>query len=252
MIADKKKVRGSNLPAFSQRVEERAPLSVLVSRQLRESIMTGEIPIGTELPGEKELGQRLGVSRATIREALRILQSQGLLTGGTTVSTQRPRVTDAHVLGSAASAMEQVLRLGQVPLGDLIELRVLIEGAAFEGAAVMRLPAALEEARLALEAMRSPEVDIESFRAADLRFHQSLVGAAGNASFPLIMGVLRGAISSHLGEALHRIKDANTAMSQLTKEHEDLFAAVSSGDGARARVLVAKHIRDFYQAQVSL
>jgi DNA-binding FadR family transcriptional regulator len=231
---------------LSLRATDRAPLSVQVSRRLREAIMSGELAMGSELPSEKELTGQLGVSRSTVREALRVLQAQGLLTGGDTVSTQRPRVTGAHTLGSAALAMETVLRLGVVPLRDLVDLRALIEGAALEQAAHDRSPEALELARQALEVMRTPEVSVRAFSAADVAFHQSLIGASGNAAFGLVMGVLREAISAHLGEALDRQRDARATMRALTIEHEAIYAAVAKGNGKRAQAMVSEHIRAFY------
>ena len=227
------------------RLEERAPLSVLASRKLREAIVSGRISVGTELPSEKDLMQELGVGRSTVREALRILQAQGLLSGGDTVSTQRPRVSAQQTLSSAAQAMENVLRLGQVPIGDLVELRLVIEGAALEAAAAEHVASALDDARAALATMGDQHVDIPTFRDADLRFHRSLVAASGNVAFPLLMGVLRGAIASHLGEALHHVKDVKRTLATLTREHERIFEAVALGDGEQARELVTTHIRSF-------
>jgi GntR family transcriptional repressor for pyruvate dehydrogenase complex len=247
-LARARAARGKLAP-FSLRIEDRAPLSVLASRKLREAIVSGRISVGSELPTEKELMQELGVGRSTVREALRILQAQGLLSGGDTVSTQRPRVSAEQTLSSAAQAMENVLWLGQVPLGDLVELRLVIEGAATERAAEANVEAALEQARAALATMRERELDIPTFRDADLRFHRSLVAAAGNGAFPLVMGVLREAIASHLGEALLGVKDVKRTMATLTREHEAIFAAVVRGRGKQARELVTSHIRDFYLAR---
>jgi DNA-binding FadR family transcriptional regulator len=232
--------------AFALRTEERAPLSVLVSRQLRQAIVSGRVGVGTELPSEKELTQELGVGRSTVREALRILQAQGLLSGGETVSTQRPRVSMENTLTSAIHSMENVLLLGRVPLGDLVELRVVIEGAAVEQAAARADRAGLDEARAALGGM-GRGADVESFRAADLRFHRGLAAAAGNAAYPLVMGVLRSAISSHLGEALLRVRDRSATMATLAREHAAILEAVERGRGKRARELVASHIRAFYE-----
>jgi DNA-binding FadR family transcriptional regulator len=240
---------GRAAAALSLRIEERAPLSVLASRKLREAIVSGRISVGSELPSEKDLMQELGVGRSTVREALRILQAQGLLSGGDTVSTQRPRVSAEQTLGSAAQAMENVLRLGQVPLGDLVELRLVIEGAAMERAAQANVEVALDEARAALATMRTADLDIPTFRDADLRFHRSLVAAAGNVAFPLVMGVLRDAVASHLGEALLGVKDVKRTMAALTREHEAIFTAVVRGRSKRARELVTAHIRDFYRAR---
>ena len=242
------------------RAPDRAPLSVLVSRQLRQAIMSGRVAVGAELPSEKELTEELGEGRSTIREALRILQAQGLVSGGDSVSTRRARVSTHQTLNlAAAQAMENAVRLGQVPLHDLVELRVVIEGAAVEGASARprarsKMPAAaelqddaLETARAALETMRMPGIDVETFRAADLQFHRSLAAASGNAAFPLVMGVLRAAISSHLGEALHQESDVGATMKRLAREHGAIFEAIESGRGERARALVTKHIRSFYE-----
>jgi GntR family transcriptional regulator, transcriptional repressor for pyruvate dehydrogenase complex len=243
------------LSSLALRIEERAPLSVLVSRQLREAIVSGRMSVGTEFPSEKELTQELGVGRSTIREALRILQAQGLLSGGDTVSTQRPRVSATHTLTSAAQAMENVVRLGQMPIRDLVELRLVIEGAALEEAAQKKGDGTarddLAQARAALSTMREPGIDIPTFRDADLRFHRNLVGAAGNAAFPLVMGVLREAIAAHLGEALLEVKDVKRTMAALRREHEAIFAAVESGRGKQARELVTRHIRSFYISRKS-
>ena len=233
---------------FALGLEERAPLSLAVSRRMREAIVSGQIAVGTELPSESELAKDLGVGRSTVREALRILQAQGLLTGGDTVSTQRPRVSAEHTMSMAAHTMENVLRLGQVPLRDLVGVRVVLEGAAVEQAAARGDLAALEDARSALAAMKAPRVGIEAFRAADLRFHQSLAAATGNLAFALVMGVLRSAISAHLGEALHRVPSARAAMTALTREHEAIYEAIARGHGKRARELVTDHIRAFYEA----
>jgi|GEM_PF-749867 len=242
------------------RVPDRAPLSVLVSRQLRQAIMSGRVAVGAELPSEKELTEELGVGRSTIREALRILQAQGLVSGGDSVSTRRARVSTHQTLNlAAAQAMENAVRLGQVPLHDLVELRVVIEGASAEGAAARprsRPKAAgaatlqddaLENARSALQTMQLPRIDVETFRAADLQFHRSLASASGNAAFPLVMGVLRAAIASHLGEALHEEPDVAATMKRLALEHAAIFAAIEGGRGDRARVLVTTHIRSFYE-----
>ena len=235
------------IPALSLSAEERAPLSIAVARKLREAIISGQVPLGGELPSEKDLGKQLKVGRSTIREALRILQAQGLVTGGDTVSTARPRVTAELTIVTAASTMENALRLGQVPLADLVELRVVIEGSIAFAAAEARDAVALAEARATVETMRRPNLDVEAFRAADLAFHRCLAAAAGNQAFALVMGVLRDAIAGHLGEALHRVAKPRAAMAELAKEHAAILEAVEHGHGKKARLLITEHIREFYK-----
>lgn len=236
------------LSPFRVDISQRAPLCVMVSRQLRESIISGDIPVDTELPSEKDLAESLGVSRATVREALRILQSQGLISGGETVSTQRPRVTHDQVVRSASLALESVLRLQKVPLDDLVELRVQIEGAAVASAAQRRSPSEIDQIRILLKQMADPEITVEKFRAADLAFHRLVVRASGNAAYPLVMGVLREAILTHLGEALEEMDDPRDTIAQLFDEHSQILEAIVNGDGEHARSLMISHIQNFYRA----
>ena len=246
---------GRSASPFALGPVARVPLSVVVARRLRDAIVGGELAPGTELPSEKELGARLGVGRSTLREALRILQAQGLLSGAERVSTQRPRVVDDRAIDSAALALDSVLRLGKVSLADLVELRVVLEGAAVEAAARALQPAKLEPAKLefaslelaraALEAMRRAD-DIEDFCVADLQFHTALARASGNAAYPLVLMTLRQAVSRFLDERLQRAPSPRAIFESLNQEHEHLLCAVEGAQPDQARALVAAHIRDFY------
>src|SRR5664279_2278426 len=105
---------------------ERAPLSLTVSARLREAILDGSLACDDVLPTEHELAATFRVGRSTIREALRVLQSQGLLSGADSTSTTRPRVTHQRTAQSAADALGLALRLGAIPLDDLVALRVVL------------------------------------------------------------------------------------------------------------------------------
>lgn len=231
--------------------EVRAPLSVVVSRRLREMIVSGRVKDGTALPSEKELTEQLGVGRSTVREALRILQAQGLLSGGDSVSTHKARVSSEQSMATAAEVMENVLRLGRVSLEDLVALRVVIEGAvAVEAASALSPPeGAIEAARAAVLAMQDPKIKIADFRSADLAFHQALARATGNAAYALVMAVLRETIASHLGETLRHQADTRAAMSRLAAEHAAILDAVTRKKPKRAKALLTAHIRDFYAAR---
>ncbi|HUG86320.1 MAG TPA: FCD domain-containing protein [Euzebya sp.] len=228
----------------------RVPLSVLVSRQLRDRIVSGDLAVGWQLPSEKALTEQLGVSRSTVREALRILQAQGLLSGGDRVTTTRPHVSDAHTVDSAAMALENVLRLGQVSLLDLVDLRVVLEGAALEHAAVDPGREGLSEAEAALQTMRQAlaTLDVEAFHTADVAFHIALVSAGGNGASELVLAVLRETIAAHLREALTAIDDPSEVLAVLVAQHAALLSAVKRGDGVAARRQVGEHILGFYTA----
>jgi DNA-binding FadR family transcriptional regulator len=226
----------------------RTPLSLLISRQLRAAILSGDLSIGTELPTERELTEQFRVSRSTIREALRILQSQGLLSGGDTVSTARPRVSAEQTSASASEALENAVRLGELPLNDLIEFRLLLEGSAVTHPQLDT--ARLDEARDALAVMRTPGIDVTAFHREDVRFHICLAASGGNTVFPLVMSVLRDSIASYLLGALSALDDPAPVLRRLADEHAAILDAVDAGHGERAAALIRAHIWDFYVNEV--
>jgi GntR family transcriptional regulator, transcriptional repressor for pyruvate dehydrogenase complex len=226
----------------------RSPLSLLVARQLREAIVSGRMSVGTYMPTEKELTEQFGVSRSTVREAIRVLQAQGLLSGGDSVSTARPKVSAEQASASASQGLENALKMGTIPLADLVELRLLLEGAAVTRE--INDPTVLEDAREALEVMRTPGIDIETFHAADVRFHICLAGAGGSTVFPLVMMVLRDAIASYLLEALAASDDPGV-LARLVDEHAAILDAVQQGHREEAASLMRSHILNFYSSEVA-
>lgn len=225
----------------------RLPLSLEIASRLREAIVAGDLPAGDELPTESDLASTFGVGRSTVREALRVLQSQGLVTGAESVSTSRPRVTHDRLASTAASALTTALRVSAVALPDLVGLRVLLERDAIES--VGEVPAA---ARECLATMRAAAVagDIEAFHLADVDFHVSLSYAGGNAAVGLVVEVMRGTIAGYLRTALADLDDPVPVLQRLCDEHEAIVAALDADDRSRAGELVVAHIRGFYEPEV--
>lgn len=224
----------------------RLPLSLEIASRLREAILAGDLPAGEELPTESELASTFGVGRSTVREALRVLQSQGLVTGAESVSTTRPRVTHDRLASTAASALTTALRVSAVSLPDLVALRVLLERDAVQS--VTDVPTS---ARAGLELMRTAAAagDIEAFHLADVDFHVSLAYAGGNAAIGLVVEVMRGTIAGYLRSALSERGDPVRVLGHLCDEHEAIVAALDSGHQRRAADLVVAHIRGFYEPE---
>jgi DNA-binding FadR family transcriptional regulator len=94
--------------------------------------------------------------------------------------------------------------------------------------------------------MRAAGADVAAFDAADMRFHIALAGASGNDAMHLVMRALRDAAAGYLLAALETQRDPWRMIRRLTAEHEQIVAAIESGDGDRAAGLVESHIRGFY------
>jgi DNA-binding FadR family transcriptional regulator len=221
----------------------RAPVYLQVAEQLREAILTGDMAAGDQLPPERELAAAFGASRASVREALRVLEAQGLIS---VAGAPAPAVVAEQGARPAREALGALLRLGQVPLGDLVDFRCLLEAEAVRLAATQRDAGRLEEAREAVAAMRDGNASLEEFDEADVRFHVALVRGSGNEAMHLVMAALRDAVARHLLAALRERRDPGRTLRRLAAEHAEILDAVESGDGDRAADLVEHHIRGFY------
>jgi GntR family transcriptional repressor for pyruvate dehydrogenase complex len=227
---------------------KRSPVYQQVAAQIRDwlgsAILTGELQAGDPLPTEREFSDSFGVSRASIREALRVLQAQGLVNG----SGSTTRTTVAEGTGGAlGDALGHLLLLQRASLKDFVGLRCVLESAALKAAASPPDERQLDPARRALEEMSSPGISVDAFDAADVRFHLALAAASGNAAIHLVMLALRESIAEHLLDTLRAVPDQPATFQRLTKEHNEILAAVASGHGDRAAALVQQHIQRFYR-----
>ncbi len=141
------------------------------------------------------------MSRTTIREALRHLQAQDLLTarGRTSpLEAASPDAAAAHFRESLTRAVQ----LRDVSLTDLLELRVAVETAALARAAAAPVETRLAEARVALGVMERPDVFWQEFFPADVAFHAALVAASGNHALVLVMLAAKDSIALQLEETM--------------------------------------------------
>jgi GntR family transcriptional regulator, transcriptional repressor for pyruvate dehydrogenase complex len=164
----------------------RPPAYQLLADELRAEITSGRLQPGERLPPEPELCVKSGVSRSTVREALRLLASQHLIvttrgvTGGSFVAHP-----DAEQLAEALSTGLSLLNSSaEVGFADLLELRRALEIPAAGLAAERRTDAHLVELRGALF---DPDLDeLDTMLAAHTAFHSAVASATGNPLFELV------------------------------------------------------------------
>jgi GntR family transcriptional repressor for pyruvate dehydrogenase complex len=226
------------------RAVSRPTLYVEVADQIRSAILDGTLSSGEKLPSERELARQFGVSRASVREALRHLQAQGLLAPRGRTSPLQSAGSDQAAL-RFREALTHVAQLQGVSLGDLVELRVAIEGAALVRAAASPVRAQLDEARAALTVMERPDASAQAFQEADLAFHLALVAAGGNQALLLVMQAVKDAIRAHLDGQL-----STRALAKLrpgiVAEHRAMLRSVERGAGEAAGAQLRRHLREFY------
>ncbi|AXT86351.1 FadR family transcriptional regulator [Aeromicrobium sp. A1-2] len=226
----------------------RIPLSLDVAQQLRAAILDNSFPADSELPTESELAASFGVGRSTVREALRVLQSTGLISGADSTSTARPRVTHGRTADSAALALSTAVQVGSIPLEDLVALRVLLESESMRSN--VGVPDAARECLSTMDEAAARR-DADAFHLADIDFHVSLAHAGGNKALGFVIAVLRDSIAGHLLEALRSMPDLDRVLDRLSAEHHAIVDALDANDREHAAALVVAHIQGFYGPETS-
>ncbi|WP_432106679.1 FadR/GntR family transcriptional regulator [Streptomyces sp. AA1529] len=204
--------------------------------QILQIVRLGLVAEGERLPAERELAERLGISRVTLREVLKVLAEQGV------VASRRGRYGGTFVLpqpaaeGSGTGPGEVRLPAGAPELADTLVFREVLEAGAAEVCATRGLSAA-EATRLreALDATR--EAALQDYRRQDTLLHLTLVELAGSPS----LTARYAAVRAKLNELLNHIPLLVRNLEHAQQQHAALVAAVLEGDGEGARAVAREH-----------
>ncbi len=221
----------------------RAGLADQLAGRLLDEIVSGVYPPDSRLPPEPVLAERAGVSRLTLREAIKDLRQRGVLRvqqgRGTFVnqpSTWAP--FDSTVL-NARAALEPGYELAY----ELTELRRIVERGIAELAALRRSDADLERMALAIETMRTAfaDGDLDTFSSADVDFHDALLRAAGN-TFAL---TLFHSVDGALRHVRRRTVEEDTELAGRAIEfHTKIMTAVRRRAARAAGALMDEHLQE--------
>lgn len=224
----------------------------MVADRLRSRILSGELPDGAMLPKQDELLEEFRVSSPSIREALRILETEGLITvlrgnvGGAVV--HEPRAD------KAAYMLAMVLERRHVDLDDVTKGIAILEPSC-AGACAARddrrtavlpgLAASIEEAE---EHLDDPEVFAHAARS----FHEHLVAACGNETLTVVVGAVEAIWSGQVREAPGSGRSTAVLQDRALREvaldeHRAIHDAIRDGDAARAEQLDREHLSGRYE-----
>ncbi|WP_329213840.1 FCD domain-containing protein [Streptomyces sp. NBC_01485] len=210
-----------------------APAHSVVVRHLRRAIHLYEFPAGSKLPSERDLAAQLGVSRATLREALRTLEGAGY------VEVRRGAAGGNFVLDRTASIDE--VRRWFADQGDDIEaifdFRATVESLAARRAAARADSTLVAELRELNDRM-SRTTDVGEFRQADQRFHMRIAEAAE-------AELLRNAVEEARAALFlpYKLLDLQTMRSRSVPEHHAIVDALAKHAPADAAHLMDQHVR---------
>ena len=210
-----------------------------IVEQIESEIKNGNLPPGSKLPSERELAKLFEVSRSSVREALNILQTKGLISSSQGEGTFVRSLTDA-ILGIN---LNNFITDDPKYVWDLVELRKIIELWAVKKACEM---ADNEDLQSIIEAFDELKEDFKNNRSneeSDAEFHFSIIKATKNT----ILIHLMSSIFKLLQEATNIGKEYDFKVKKITredlfKEHESILKAILKRDPELAYQNMAKHL----------
>jgi DNA-binding FadR family transcriptional regulator len=235
---------GSDSPVSDKVRALKAP-EMLASR-VREQILAGELKDGDKLPAEAILIDRFGVSRPTVREAYRILESENLLTinrgarGGAVVHVPDSRLVSRYLL--------MVLQAENATIAEIYQARSAFEPALARLVAEQCKPEAIAALRACIEIVRTSVGDSDAFSRAVTDFHRTMVAASGNRPLLHLFDALYNIILQHQAAVVSR-SHRDAAKSKVMKDaargirsYETLVTHIENGAAAEAETHWHSHM----------
>jgi DNA-binding FadR family transcriptional regulator len=226
-------------------------LATQIATKIRDAILAGGLSVDERLPTEEQLAKRFSVSRPTIREALKRLAAQNLIrsrrgpAGGTFVC--QPSRQEARL--AVANAATLLVSLGELSLQDIAEARTELELICCRLAATRRTEAQLAALAGEIGRQRLDDLSDEEFCASDVRFHRTLVEAAGNAALDFIAAGVVESLQPAVNLVIFRVRDR----ARVADHHQRLYQGLVARDAARACRALADYMldlrRQYAQAQ---
>lgn len=217
---------------------------------LEERLRSGKISVGDKLPGERQFAEDFGISRASVREAIRVLDAMGLVRSATGSGPKAGAVVISEPSAALAWALRMHVATRSLPVGDLVQTRLILETQSAVGAASApdgpERTRILERADELLDVMDDPELPARDFHAHDAEFHVLLASLAGNVVVETIMASLRQATIGYVQETVSGLGNWPEISRTLQEQHREIVAAVRERRGEEAAELLRHHITWFY------
>ena len=207
-----------------------------IVKQVEDSILNGQLKPGDQLPAERDLAQRFGVSRTAVREAVKTLREKGLVEAYSGRGTFVTNGTSQAIRQS----LDLMIRINlQEGSAHVAELRHVLEPEIAALAAPRIEEQLLATMREAVAVMDRNLHDPEAYVEADLDFHLALAEAVGN---PLILSLL-DSIVGLLREQRSRIFNVDGGPERGQFHHKRILAAIEKRDPEKAREAMRAHLK---------
>ncbi|MBK3579058.1 FadR family transcriptional regulator [Streptomyces sp. MBT65] len=200
--------------------------------QILQVVRLGLVPGGERLPAERELAERLGISRVTLREVLKVLQDQGL------VESRRGRYGGTFVLPKSDAGGEDELRrrISAVDIEDVLRFREVLEVGATGLCATHGLNAE-QAGRLRDALARTHDAPLADYRRLDTLLHLTLAELCGSPTLTAQYAAVRATVNDLLDCIPLLVRN----LEHSQRQHIALVEAVLDGDADGAREMMREH-----------
>ena len=205
-----------------------------VADQLRQMIDSGEYAVGARLPAERELAERFGLSRPTIREALIALEVEGRI---------RIRVGSGIYVRAVAENAPLPSQTNDEGPFELLRAREFVESAIAAEAALQASPDDVRKLDDVLGRMKSSDHPSESTLGLDREFHTSVAGILGNAVLVRFIGEMFDQRFNPYFQRLSSYFENRQSWQAAIDEHVAVRDAIAERDSARAKAAMQEHLR---------
>jgi GntR family transcriptional repressor for pyruvate dehydrogenase complex len=234
---------------FQPRQVESVRIYQRIVEQIESAIVRGELRPGQRLPSERELVTQFGASRPTVREALRVLESNGVVRSRPG-DPNGPEILPFSPRG-LAKQMTRLVQVEEMSIAELVSFRMILDGSASLLAAQLR-----SEEELALIDKTIDDMDAaigkgyEEFSEADVAFHDAVALASRNALIQVCNQVVRGVVLSLIADKVNHAENREALMRESLRHHREVLEAIRACDGAAAASISRKNLYDYYAEYV--
>jgi GntR family transcriptional regulator, transcriptional repressor for pyruvate dehydrogenase complex len=222
-----------NESIFQLKQADKTPMVDHAVLALKEYILGGNLIPGTVLPSERDMAKAVGVSRFSMREALRVLQVLGLID----ISQGRRTRVAGNSISPVTSLLGLTLQRSGVPKMQLIEARRSLEGHIARFAATRAKPHHLEALRVSIADLQRRPNDLSFCVEKDLEFHSTLVKASGNVAFEIVLAPLMELLRDQRNETIR-----HSGVEPVIQSHARILSAIQARDSDLAERCMDEHL----------
>ena len=216
-----------------------------VLQWLENELFDGNLVLGQQLPTDKDLAAIFRVSRNSMRETLKVLESQGIIKLFDGPHRSILPILVREPAASAGPALQLHMATSEYPLRDIVQARIELESWALKNASEKHVP--LAELQAIMAEMDRDDLGLKQFHNLYVSFHIALVKSSGNTAMAALFTALRDSVYEYTMALVGHVPLWSTTSSRIRAEHRAICSALEAGDYQMASRLTVEHITYQYE-----